>query len=127
MSMALKSKHHPKEEVAEAVVHMHKDGKKHVHLENKESDKHDEPGNTEKSKSEEGNCCSDQVKSFQEFAKSVPASQSVIHPMFLATLSLSYYIVNIFRHKNVVKDIKPFRSYHPPIPDIRIAIQSFQI
>lgn len=134
VDMGFNSKHHNKEEATEAVVHVHKDGKKHVHQEKKEnhshdkSHKHDEANNTKKSNSDEGNCCTNKVKSFQDVDKSVPSSQSLIHPVFFTAFLASYYNINIIPHTDAIKDIKPFvRSYHPPIPDIRIAIQSFQI
>ena len=168
MDMGFNTKHHDNQEATEAVVHVHNDGKKHVHQEKKEthshnnsgipgdelkaiahvhkngtkhihqekkesrshdkSHKHDEENSDEKSKSNEGNCCTDNVKSFQDLDKSIPSSRSIIHPVFFTAFVAVYYNIALLPHTDVVKDIKPFvRSYHPPIPDIRIAIQSFQI
>jgi hypothetical protein len=134
VDMGFNSKHHGSEEATEAVVHIHKNGKKHIHQEKKESrshdknHKHDEANNTEKPKSDDGNCCTNKVKSFQDVDKSVPASQSIVHPIFFTAFVAVYYNMSSLPHTDIVRDIKPFvRSYHPPIPDIRIAIQSFQI
>ena len=117
-----------------AVVHLHKDGKRHIHHEKKEShspDKshtHAEAKNTEKPKKDKDNCCTDKVMNFQQIDKAIPNSVNIIHPVFFTTFVAVYYNINLSLHTNVVKDIKPFvRNHHPPIPDIRIAIQSFQI
>lgn len=135
MDMGFNSKHHHEEEEAtEAVVHVYKDGKKHVHHEEKESHRHDKTHNHDEVSnhhgpgSDNGNCCSGKVKEFQQVDKSVPNTVTIVHPVFFAAFLASYYNVNINPHTDVVKNIKPFvRSYHPPIPDIRIAIQSLQI
>jgi hypothetical protein len=134
VNMGFNTKHHDDDEATEAVVHIHKDGKQHIHQEKKESHshdkshKHDEANKPDESKSDQGNCCTNKVKQFQELDKSVPASQSIVHPIFFAAFVAVYYSISLLPHADIVKDIKPFvRSYHPPIPDIRIAIQSFQI
>jgi hypothetical protein len=134
VDMGFNTKHHDDHEATKAVVHIHKNGKQHFHQEKKEAHKHnksrshDEASNHKKSGSDKDNCCNDKVKNFEQLAKSVPASQSLVHPVFFTAFLASYYNINIVAHTDIVKDIKPFvRSYHPPIPDIRIAIQSFQI
>jgi len=133
VDMGFNNKHHAEEET-EAVVHVHKDGKQHIHHEKNEkhshdkSRKHDEASNQHKSGGEKDNCCNDKVKAFHDLDKSVPNSLSLVHPVFFTAFLASYYNVSLLPHTDIVKDIKPFvRSYHPPIPDIRIAIQSFQI
>lgn len=128
IDMGFNSKHHHEEEATEAVVHVHKDGKQHVHHERKNTHSHDLAAHQNKSGSDKDNCCNDKVKSFQQLDKTVPTSVNAIHPVFFTAFLASYYNINILPHSDIVKDIKPFvRSYHPPIPDIRIAIQSFQI
>lgn len=134
VDMGFNTKHHGEEEANEAVVHIHLDGKKHIHQEKEESHshdkshKHDEANKSENSKSDEGNCCTNTVKQFQELDKSVPAAQSIVHPIFFTAFVAVYYNLTLSLHADILKDIKLFvLSYHPPIPDIRIAIQSFQI
>lgn len=134
VDMGFNSKHHHEEEATEASVHVHKDGKKHIHQEKNGSHSHDtshqfeEANNFENSKSDEGNCCTGKVKQFQELDKTIPASQGIVHPIFFTAFVAVYYNITLLPHADIVRDIKPFvRSYHPPIPDIRIAIQSFQI
>ena len=116
------------------VVHIHKDGKKHIHHEKKESLSNDkshtysEASNAEKSKKDKENCCTDTVINFQQFDKLIPNSVNIIHPIFFTAFIAASYDIIILSHTNVVRDIKLFvRNHHPPIQDIRIAIQSFQI
>ena len=124
---------HQDEEATEAAVHVHKDGKRHVHYDKNqghnpgkshqddEATNHHEPGKTK------SNCCNDAVKQFARLDKSIPQSLNVIHPDFLIAFFDVFYNVAL-PSPDIVKDLKQFvRSYHPPIPDIRIAIRSFQI
>ena len=133
MDMGFNTKHHG-EEATEAVVHIYKDGKKQIHQEKKESyshdksHKHDGAKKTKKSPSNEGSCCTDNVKKFQRLDKSVPNPVNIIPPVFFTAFGAVYYNITLLPHTDIVRDIKPFvRSYHPRIPDIRIAIQSFRI
>jgi hypothetical protein len=132
--MGFNSKHHDSNEATETVVHLHKGGKKHIHHQKKEKHCHDrsasqhEGSNNQKGDENKGNCCTDRVKEFHLPGKSVPGSISLVHPVFFTAFIATYNNINIFPYDDVVKDIKPFvRSYHPPIHEIRIAIQSFQI
>ncbi len=134
VDMTFNTGHHSKEDATEAVIHIHADGKKHIHHEKKkasshdQSSRHDETKSLRASKSDEGSCCTDKVKEFQELDKSVPAAKSIVHPIFFTAFVAVYYDITLLPHADIVKDIKPFvQSYHPPIADIRIAIQSFQI
>jgi hypothetical protein len=130
VNMGFNSKGHHDEEATEAVVHIHDDGKKHIHYEKKQdhskSHHHDEENN-DKSKSGKDNCCTDKVQQVEKLDKSLPHSLTILHPIFLIAFFDVFYNVSLPAN-DIVKDIKQFvRSYHPPIPDIRIAIQSFQI
>jgi len=132
LDVGFNSKHHHDEAVTGPVVHIHKDGKKHVHSEKKnghdhsKSHHHDQTNN-DKSKDGKDNCCNDKVLQFEQLDKSVPQSLNVIHPIFLIAFFDAFYSVPLPSF-DIVKNIKQFvRSYHPPISNIRIAIQSFQI
>jgi len=133
IDMGFNSKHHHYEDATEAVVHIHYDGKKHIHYEKKEnhnpgkSHHHEQANNHHKSGNKKDNCCNDQILQFEQLDKSVPHSLNIIHPISLTAFFDAFYNV-ILPSSDIVKDIKQFvRSYHPPISDIRIAIQSFQI
>jgi hypothetical protein len=131
IDMGFNSSHHGHDET-EAVVHIHEDGKKHIHYEEKKDHKQphshgeDKKAHSEKEKQKD-NCCTDQVKKFDELDKSIPQSLTISHPDFLIPFFDVYYNAEL-PSNDIVRNIKQFvRSYHPPIPDIRIAIQSFQI
>jgi len=133
LDMGYNSKHHDEKESTEAVVHIHADGKKHVHYEKKNTHQHNKPDHDDQSKanhkSREGkdNCCSDQVLKLEQTDKSLPNSLSIPHPAFAMAFVEVFYSL-ILPPDDLVKDIKQFvQGYHPPISDVRIAIRSFQI
>lgn len=133
LNMGFNSKHHNDEESTEPVVHIHKDGKRHIHHEKKNSHNHDKSHHHDQAKGhhesdkKKDNCCNDEVKQFTQLDKSIPHSFNIIHPNFLIAFFDVFYSVNL-PTSGIAKDIKQFvRSYHPPISNIRIAIQSFQI
>ena len=137
LDLGYNSDHHQKNldkhETTEAVVHIHADGKKHIHHEKKSkpdhstTHHHEKKGNPYREKEEEGNCCTDQVLKLEKTDKAIPQSLNIIHPAFQVCFFDVFYDVTLPTN-DIVKNIKQFvRSYHPPIPDIRIAIQSFQI
>lgn len=90
---------------------------------------HDEADNHHKSKDNKDNCCNDNVINFAKVDKSVPqTSYSGINSLFFTAFISSFYNVDVLATFKVTINIKYFvRSYHPPISDIRIAIQSFQV
>jgi len=133
IDMGFNSKHHHDEDATEATVHIHSDGRKHIHNEKKEnhnhnkSNHHDKAANHHNSGNKKDNCCNDEVTKFSQIDKTVPQSFNIIHPTFLIAFFDADYNVDL-PSPGIVKDIKQFvRSYHPPISNIRIAIQSFQI
>jgi hypothetical protein len=129
MDMGFNTKHHY-EEAAEASVHIHADGKKHVHKEASKHHHHDEAENEHhKSKGTKENCCNDGVMKFTQLDKVVSQSVNIVfHPIFFTAFISSFYYIETLHALSVNVSIKHFvRSYHPPISDIRIAIQSFQI
>ena len=133
LDMGFNSKHHHDEGSTEPVVHIHKDGKRHIHQEKKNSHIHDkshhhdqDKGHHESDKKKD-NCCNDEVKQITQLDKSTPHSFNIIHPNFLIAFFDVFYSADL-PTLGISKDIKQFvRSYHPPISNIRIAIQSFQI
>lgn len=118
MNMGFNTSHHDDEATE---VHVHADGKEHHH----EKPTHD---HEKKHKEEKGGCCNDSVIKFSQADKSVPQSNSIVNPVFFTAFIATYFDIDITYHSQVSGSPKYFvRSYHPPIPDIRIAIQSFQI
>ena len=135
IDMGFNTKHHH-EEATEASVHIHADGKKHLHHkkyahhEETANHHHDEATNDHhKSKDEKDNCCNDGVMKITQLDKAVPQPVNVtLHPVFFTAFISSFYYIDTLYSSYVNTSIRYFvRCYHPPIPDIRIAIQSFQI
>ena len=132
LDMGFNSKHHH-DAATEAVVHTHKDGKKHIHYGKKAAHKHnkanhqDPLNDQQKSKPGKDDCCNDKVLKLEQLDKSVTRSLNIIHPNFIVSTFDEFYNVSL-PTIDIIKNIRQFvRSYHPPIPDVRIAIQSFQI
>lgn len=73
-------------------------------------------------------CCSHSVTSFNLLDKAPAHTSSIVHPVFATAFALSYYTRSVLPKLSIPKNIRAFaQTYHPPIPDIRVAIQSFQI
>lgn len=118
INMGFNSHHH--EESAIEVTENHHHDKSHHH---EEADVHHHKASNEKD-----NCCNDGVMKFQQVDKNIATSFSLINPLFFTSFLASYYNIDILSSRNKISEIKYFvRSHHPPIPDIRVAIQSFQI
>jgi len=123
VDMGFNSHHHDDNEAKEVSVHIHADGKKHEHHHEVSMHDHNEKGTSEKD-----GCCNDKVTKFEQLDKSVPTSLNIIHPIFFAAFLSTFYQVDLLYRSSVIIDNKHFvRSYHPPISNIRLAIQSFQI
>ncbi|MEO6541311.1 MAG: hypothetical protein ABIN74_09985 [Ferruginibacter sp.] len=118
VDMSFNTSHHEDEETAIA-VHVHADGKKHHH----EEAEHKQTDNNKKD-----HCCNHKVLQLFKTDKAVPQSAKLISPVFSAAFVPVYYTINISYSSQVSSFRKYYvRGHHPPIPDIRIAIQSFQI
>ncbi len=125
IDMGFNSTHHHEDETTEAALHVHADGKKHNH--HNEAGGHQHKADAHKSCDGKDNCCDDQVTKFSQLDKSVPQSLAV-NPIFFTAFISSFYSIDILAASQVTKSTKYFvRGHHPPIPDILIAIQRFQI
>jgi hypothetical protein len=96
---------------------------------------HNEAGKQHKSKgckdnccNDKDNCCNDHVIKFAQVEKSFPKCFAGLNTIFFTTL-ISSFCDNDFLHTSKSSaNTKYFvQGYHPPITDIRITIQSFQI
>ena len=89
---------------------------------------HHEADNQHKSKKGKDNCCNDHVIKFAQVDKSFPHGFAGLSAIFFSTLISSFYNIDVLHTSKASSNIKYFvRGYHPPIQDIRIAIQSFQV
>jgi uncharacterized protein YqkB len=108
--------HHGEEEATEISVYQHADVKM---LQHDHSPKED---------SEKGGCCNDGVMKFQSLDKNVVQNGNVAVniPVFVAMLN-SFFSSDNLKQAQVFNKKYTFDFFHPPSPDIRILIQSFQI
>ncbi len=143
MDMGFNSPHHTETEQPKE-VHIHDDGKKHVHEKaptevtthvHEDGDKHQHNSEPEKQTpvdgiklltNDNGGCCTNEVQEFQNLDKNISVNTGINIPVFVAILS-TYLDVDF---STALKDFSvnfKARFYYPPPPDIRIAIQRFQI
>lgn len=117
MNMGFNSHHHEESAVEIPGIHHHDKSRHHD-----DADVHHHKAN------EKDNCCNDEVMKFQKVDKALASSITLYSPVFFTSFLASYYNIDILSSNNRISEIKHFvRSHHPPIPDIRIAIQSFLI
>jgi len=117
VDMDFNTTHHPEKEATE--LHIHANGKKHHHQ--KQEHKH-----TDSEKKDD--CCNDKVLKISQTDKAVPQATKLLSSSFFSAFIATYYNINITYPSQAITSTKYFvRGHHPPIPDIRIAIQSFQI
>ena len=140
VDMGFNHNHH-QDEATEAAIHIHADGKKHIHQENRETAAHRHHAHNASSHHHDkadlhhplndgkDNCCNDKVIKLAQDDKALsPSLHIAIHPVFFTAFVSSFCNIDVSANSQVTKHSKYFvRSHHPPIPDIRIAIQSFQI
>lgn len=123
------NKSHHEEEVAKVSVHKHADGKKHHHDNESKKSHHDEsPPNhhDKKGTSQKDDCCTNEVLKFQQLDKNLAAKNGIDIPVFIATI-VTYFGIDILSSVQSSSPKYIASYFHPPPPDIRIAIQSFQI
>lgn len=117
MDMGFHSHHH--EEIAIEVSSTHHHSKFYSH---------DEKDLSLNTANDNENCCNDGVMKFQKVDKNIATSFSLNSILFFTSLIPSFYSIDNLSGNNHIYKIKyVFQQHHPPIPDIRIAIQSFQI
>ena len=111
--------HHHGEEETESTIHVHANGKQHHH---------EEAENKHKDNDKKDDCCNDKVLKLLQTDKAVPQFTKLINQTFSISFIPVYNSINITYPSQVSTSNKYYvRGHHPPIPDIRIAIQSFQI
>ncbi|MBN8718649.1 MAG: hypothetical protein J0H85_04335 [Sediminibacterium magnilacihabitans] len=117
-------KHVHEKETPEVTTHVHQDGSKHQHED--EATKQVPAGKSISFTKGAGGCCSNEVQKFQNLDKTVAANTSINVPAFIAVLSV-FLDIDISNGIKYLPTKCTARFYYPPPPDIRIAIQRFQI
>ena len=124
LDMSFNSHHHEVTPMSTSEHHAH--DRSHHHEDTPQNDKAGVHHHT--SNSDKDNCCNDGVMKFQQVDKAIASQITVISPVFFTSFLASFYNIDILSSNYRITSIKYFvRPHHPPIPDIRIAIQSFQI
>ena len=115
VDMGFNTHHHDEEEFPQTTIHVHADSNKEHNHDSKEE-------------SEKGGCCNDGVMKFQNLDKNLAQNGNVAIniPVFVAMLS-TFFGTDIFKQPQASAPKYIVRFFHPPPPDIRILIQSFQI
>ena len=121
--MGFNTHHHDEEEVRQTTIHVHADSNKEHHHDETAKHNHDS-----KEESEKGGCCNDGVMKFQNLDKNLAQNGNVAIniPVFVAMLS-TFFGTDIFIQSQASAPKYIVRFFHPPPPDIRILIKSFQI
>ncbi|MDA9554631.1 hypothetical protein N9R54_00215 [Pelobium sp.] len=110
MDMKFNVTHHQQSEVEPA--HSHNKDEQHHH-----------------SKKEKDNCCKDEAVKFATVNKLIPLTADFsFQPLFVPVAIFGFDIIGVSEtNVNTSSNNFYFLTYQPPIPDIRVAIQSFQI
>lgn len=126
LDMGFNSHHHHDDEATNVAVHTHAD-RKHHHATAK-VDEQEATKNLHKTTDDKDNCCNGNVTKIAQQDKAISQSVSIDNPVFFTALISSFYNNDVLHSHEADSHIKYFvRSHHPPIPDICLAVQSFQI
>ncbi len=118
LDMGFNENHHEHEQNADP-VNVHANGEHHHHEE--ASDKHSD-------NDKKDDCCNDSVLKLLKADKTLSQVEKLVSPVSNSVFLPSYYSANISNHSQVNTAIKYYvHGHHPPIPNILIAIQRFQI
>ncbi len=144
LNTSLTADHH--KETAEPLQKGHEHGKSHKHPASddhqhtpanhheKQSDPHQEEADHHKKVSEpqenpDDNCCKEEVAKFEKSEKRTPQSFNYnLQPQFVTLVFGTPTNIDVLASNVYLPSNKYFvRNHHPPIADIRLAIQSFLI
>lgn len=115
--------HHHDDEEKEMAAQVGTKAKKHHYQKESEEQFQDK-----KDDSQKDDCCNDKVAKITQSDKALAHSNGLTNPVFFTAFIYAYYNIGLLYPSQVTESIRYFvRGHHPPISDIRIAIQSFQI
>ena len=116
LEMGFNGSHHLEEKAA--VTHKHDN-----------SHQHDDVTADHQSDKTKDNCCKEEVIKFAKVDKLAPKFLDFsVNPVFFTAFFSAFNHFDVSTSYKLIPDSKYFfRTHQPPIPDIRIAIQSFQI
>lgn len=110
-------------------LHKHDHGGSDHHHSKSEHHHDDLAADHHSAKKDKENCCKDEVtKLLKEDKLAAAKSAANLQPVVFITVPVSFYQFDALALSIFAPSTRYFvRSYHPPIEDIRISIQSFQI
>ena len=135
---------HRNDDEKKGSIHVHANGKKHQHhhseanrisgnvksaaATHQHQDDATGKNHSKSNDSKKDDCCNDKVVKISQEDKAVCNSNTLVNPVFFTAFISIYYQIDITQPSQVTASNKYFvLGHHPPITDIRIAIQSFQI
>ena len=121
LNMGFNNPHHGLEG-SKPSVHIHKDGKKHVHKAKTAKSHHGD----KETASKKDDCCKDKVVKLQSDDKNLQFSTTNIDAPVSILQKYDLYLTTYNSTAPFLQHLK-FCHFHPPPRDIRVAIQSFQI
>ncbi len=108
-------------------AHAHTNGSNHSHKSVSEPPKqHSKDGGSNPLTKEDGGCCANEVQKFQQIDKNITVNTGINLPVFVAILHTYLAIDFSIALKEFPTKYK-IRLYYPPPPNLRIAMQRFQI
>ena len=120
LDMGFNTTHH-KNEAAKPSVHIHKDGKKHIHGADRNKSNH----HTKKAGTGKDDCCKGRVVTLQIADKNIDHTTIVVNvPAFNIP---SLFAQPFYNQVSGISQEYIARHFHPPPRNILIAIQRFQI
>lgn len=126
VEMGYNENHHQDKVVKASSSHHHDDS--HEHSDNK-THKHSKSVDTQSEKKADDDCCKKEAKKFAQFDKIVSkVSADNNQQILLVAFVQTFYSFDLLKSNDLVSVKRNlYRGHHPPIPDRRIAIQSFLI
>jgi hypothetical protein len=126
MDVDFNSEHHQEQETVHSSEHAHHDSDHHRHTKHEHDEK---AADHHAAKSSKDNCCKDQVTKITKADKLNQAgfNYSLLAGSFFLLPAIGYQIGNPGTFPANVPNTYFVLHCRPPIPDVRIAIQSFQI
>ena len=127
INMGFNSSHH--HEINEAIENTEHHHEGMIHHQDEDAKHHEEEGVVHHPDDQKkDNCCNNKVIKFNEIDKSANHSLStVINSLYVLVYKVVMNNNDASYASNITSTRYFVRSYHPPIPDIRVQIQSFQI
>ncbi|MBN9351858.1 MAG: hypothetical protein J0H55_14350 [Chitinophagaceae bacterium] len=127
MDMGFNSKHHHAEN--ETAEQSHRHGATYEHSGKSSFHQNEKVSSYLFSSTQNDNCCSDAVTAFSLLNKNIePAISTPLTPVFSVCFIYPLFNVSLFSTPGISDNTSYIvRSWRLPVPDIRVAIRSFQI